>query len=129
MNYKTLSFGLGVFSIALGTVELLFNRRIADRLDAAGSEGLVKAFGARELLAGANLLTAPAVATNMWNRVAGDVMDIAAAGAAVRNSPKNRATWGALAFVVGALALDAWVARGLDMRTGKTLPVREAAPA
>ncbi len=103
MDYKKLGFGLGVFSIALGAVELLAARRITRALDAEGSEGLVKAFGARELLAGANLLAAPAVATNVW----------------------NRAAWGALAFVVGALALDLWVARGLDQQTGKTWPVRE----
>ena len=98
MNYKKLSLGLGVFSIALG---------------------------AFELLAGANLLAAPAASANMWNRAAGDVMDIAAAGAAVRNSPQNKATWGTLAFVVAALGLDTWVARGLDKQTGKIAPVRE----
>ena len=89
-----------------------------------GTKGLVKAFGARELLAGANLLVAPALATNVWNRAAGDVMDIAAAGAAVRNSPKNKAAWGTLAFVVAALGIDTLVARGLDRQTGKTVPVR-----
>lgn len=123
MDYKKLGFGLGLFSIALGVAELVAARRITRSLDAEGHETLVKAFGARELLAGANLLAAPAVATNVWNRAAGDVMDIAAAGAAVRNSPKNRAAWGTLAFVGGALVLDTWVARGLDKQTGKTFPV------
>ena len=125
MDYKKFGLGLGIFSIALGVAELVAARRITRTLDAEGHETLVKAFVARELLAGANLLAAPAVATNVWNRAAGDVMDIAAAGAAVRNSPGNRAAWGALAFVVGALALDLWVARGLDRQTGKTFPVRE----
>lgn len=129
MDYKKLGLGLGVFSIALGLVELLASRRITEALDAEGHEGLVKAFGARELLAGANLLAAPAVATNMWNRAAGDIMDIAAAGVAVGNSPRNKIAWGALAFVSGALVLDAWVAHGLDRETGKTLPIREQASA
>ena len=123
MDYKRLGLGLGVFSLAIAAAELFAPRRIARALDAEGHEGLVKAFGARELLAGVNLLVAPAVATNVWSRAAGDVMDIAAAGAAVAHSPRNRATWGALAFVVSALALDTWVARGLDRQTGKTLPV------
>ena len=127
MDYKKLGLGLGVFSIALGVVELVASRRITRALDAEGHEGLVQAFGARELLAGANLLMAPAVATNVWNRAAGDVMDIAAAGAAVAGAPRNRAAWGALAFVVSALALDTWVARGLDWQTGKTAPIREGA--
>ncbi len=127
MDYKKLGLGLGVFSIALGAAELFASHRITRTLDAEGHEGLVKAFGARELLAGANLLVAPAVATNVWNRAAGDVMDIAAAGVAVRNSPQNKAAWGTLAFVVAALGLDVWVARGLDKQTGKTAPFRESA--
>lgn len=129
MDYRKLGLGLGVFSLAIAAAELFAPRRITQALDAQGHEGMVKAFGARELLAGVNLLVAPAVATNVWSRAAGDVMDIAAAGAAVAHSPKNRATWGALAFVVTALALDTWVARGLDKQTGKTLPVRETAAA
>ncbi len=124
MDYKKLSLGLGVFSLALGAVELFGSRKIAETLDADGSEGVIKAFGAREVLAGVNLLMAPAVATNMWNRVAGDVMDLAAAGLAAKNAPKNKAVWGSLAFVAGALLLDAFVARGLDQTTGKTSPAR-----
>lgn len=127
MDYKKWGLGLGFFSIAIGAVELLATRRLTKALDAEGHEGLVRAFGGRELLAGANLLMAPAHATNVWNRVAGDLMDVAASAAAVRHSPRNRATWGALAFVVGALGLDLWVARGLDRETGKALPLRDDA--
>lgn len=128
MDYKKLSLGLGVFSLALGAIELFGSRKIARSLDAEGYEGLVKGFGAREVLAGVNLLAAPAVATNMWNRVAGDVMDIVATSAAAKNSPRNKLTWGALAFVAGAALLDAWVAIGLDKRAGKTLPTHEPLP-
>ena len=129
MDYKKISAGLGVFSLALGAVELFGSRRIAAGLDAQGHEGLIKGFGARELLAGVNLLAAPAVATGMWNRVAGDVMDIVATSAAVKRSPANRLAWGALAFVAGAALLDAWVAVGLDEQTGKTLPTEPPLPA
>lgn len=128
MDYKKISLGLGVFSLALGAIELFGSKRIARSLDAEGHEGLVKGFGAREVLAGVNLLAAPAVATNMWNRVAGDVMDIVAASAAARNSPGNKLTWGALAFVASAAVLDAWVAIGLDKETGKTLPTHAPLP-
>ncbi len=130
MDYKKLSLGLGVFSIALGVVELFASHRITEALDAEGHEGLVKGFGAREVLAGVNLLAAPAVATNVWNRVAGDAMDLAALGFAVRGAPRNKAVWGAIAFVVGATLIDALTAHGLDRETGKTLPIRaETAPA
>lgn len=129
MDYKKLSLGLGVFSLALGATELFASKRIAKGLDATGHEGLIMGFGAREMLAGVNLLVAPAVATNMWNRVAGDVMDIVATSAAVKKSPGNGLTWSALAFVVGAVVLDAWVATGLDSQTGKTLPTHAPLPA
>jgi hypothetical protein len=123
MEYKKLGFGLGLFSIALGATEVFGARRIARALEAEGHEGLIRGFGARELVAGASLIASPAVATNVWNRVAGDAMDIAALGPAVRNAPRNKAVWGAPAFVLGATALDVLVARGLDRTTGKTLPV------
>lgn len=127
MDYKKFGFGLGLFSITLGAVELLASRRITRALDAGGHEGLVKAFGAREVIAGVGLLAQPAVATGVWNRVAGDVMDAAALGAAAWNTPRNRAVWGALAFVLVATALDVVVATGLDRQTGKTSPLREEA--
>ena len=129
MDYKKLSLGLGVFSLALGAAELFGSKKNAESLDAEGHEGLVKGFGAREVAAGVTLLNQPAHAVGMWNRVAGDVMDIIATSAAAKNSPKNKATWGALAFVVGAAALDAWVAIGLDKQTGKTLPTHAPLPA
>lgn len=122
MDYKKLGLGLGVFSIALGAAELFAARRIARALQVEGREGVIKAFGARELLAGANLLAAPAVAANVWNRVGGDAMDLAALGLAAKNAPRGKAVWGALAFVAAATLLDIVTARGLDRETGKTLP-------
>ncbi|MGN6820426.1 MAG: hypothetical protein ACTHJR_17315 [Sphingomonas sp.] len=124
MDYKKLSFGLGLFSIALGAAELLASRRIARALEADGKQGLIKAFGGREMLAGVNLLARPAVATGMWNRVGGDAMDLAALGLAARNAPRNKAVWGAAAFVIGATLIDVLAARGLDRSTGNTLPDR-----
>lgn len=128
MDYKKLSLGLGVISLALGAAELFGSKKIAGTLDAQGHEGLVKGFGAREIATGLALLNAPGHAVGMWNRVAGDVMDIVAVSAAARNSPKNKAVWGSLAFVVGALVLDAIVAKGLDRQTGNTLPTDKPVP-
>lgn len=125
MDYKKLSLGLGVFSLALGAAELFAPKRITEALDAEGHEGLVKGFGAREIVAGVGLVTAPAHSARVWNRVAGDAMDLAALGAAARNAPRNGAVWGALAFVAAVTALDVLVARGLDAETGKTAPTRE----
>ena len=122
MDYKTMSLGLGIFSLVLGATELFASDQIASALDAEGHEGLVKGFGARELVAAAGILQMPGHSATIWNRVGGDVMDLAAVGIAARNAPRNKAVWGALAFVAGALVLDVVVARGLDRETGRFLP-------
>ncbi|MGR6329281.1 hypothetical protein ACU5AX_09460 [Sphingomonas sp. XXL09] len=129
MDYKKLSLGLGVFSLALGAAELFAPRRIAKGLSAEGHEGLVKGFGGREIAAGAAILQAPGHSTAVWNRVLGDAMDLTALGASARKSPGNRLVWGALAFVAAVTALDVVTALGLDRETGKALPVREPATA
>jgi hypothetical protein len=128
MDYKKLSLRLGLFSLALGAAELFGSKKIAQTLDAEGHEGLIQGFGAREVVAGLGILQQPAHAVTIWNRVAGDVMDIVAVSAAAKNSPANKAVWGALAFVVGALVLDAVVAKGLDRQTGNTLPTDQPIP-
>jgi hypothetical protein len=122
MDYKKLSLGLGVFSIALGAAELLASRRIARGLGVEGREGVIKAFGARELAAGAGILASPAHSGTIWNRVLGDAMDLATLGLAARRNPRNPLVWGAIGFVAGATAVDVLTARGLDRTTGKFFP-------
>lgn len=130
MEPKKISLGLGIFSIALGLAELAATRRIARALgnDHRAGRVTLRAFGAREMLAGAGLLAAPAHSTLVWNRVAGDAMDLAALGLAARSAPRHRAIWGALAFVAGATVIDTLVARALDKRTGKAFPTRAKTP-
>ncbi|WP_267435602.1 hypothetical protein [Sphingomonas sp. GM_Shp_1] len=122
MNAKSVSLGLGLFSLALGAAEL-FASRIADRLSVPGGSGTVKAYGVRELVAGVGLLQAPAHSARVWNRVAGDLLDLGTLAVSARRSPKERAVWGAIGFVVFATALDLLTARALDRTTGKTMPV------
>lgn len=124
MDYKKIALGLGWFSIALGVIELVAAKRIADRLKTPGGKGLVQAFGAREIVAGVGLLQAPAHSARTWNRVAGDALDLGALAVAARRDSGNRAVWGAIAFVLGATALDIFTARGLDRTTGKLIPFR-----
>jgi hypothetical protein len=127
MDYKRLGLGLGIFSIGLGLAELFAARRIAKGLGIEGgaTEGVIRLFGARELVAGGMLLRGPAVSTNAWNRVIGDAVDMAALLAAAPRSSRPRALAGAIAFVAGAAALDVYAARGLDEETGRTWPVLE----
>jgi hypothetical protein len=129
MDYKKLGLGLGVFSIGLGLVELLAARKVARGLGVEGGagEGVLRLFGAREILAGGMLLRGPAVSTNVWNRVIGDVVDLGALLVAAPRSSRPRALAGAIAFVAGATALDVFAARGLDDQTGRTWPVTEPA--
>lgn len=124
MNPKSISFGLGIFSIALGLAELGATRRIARALgnDHKIGRATLRAFGAREMLAGAGLLAAPAHSALVWNRVAGDVMDLTALGLGARKAPRSHALWGAVAFVAGATILDTVVARALDRTTARTFP-------
>ena len=124
MDYKTAGFGLGILSLAIAAAELLAPRKITEALGVEGSETVVRAFGAREAAAGAALLVAPAVSTNVWMRVAGDAMDLGALGLSARRGGITPAWWGAFAFVGGALVIDVLVARGLDEQTGRMIPKR-----
>ena len=124
MDFKKFGVGLGVFSLALGAAELFLSDKITKALDVEGHEGLVKGFGAREVAAGVALLSAPAVSTNVWNRVLGDAMDLTALGVAAAKGSRTKAMWGSLAFVAAATTLDVVTAIGLDKQTGKMEPTR-----
>jgi hypothetical protein len=125
---KRVGLGLGYFSIALGLLEVAAPGRLARWLGLEGSKAArntLFAFGFRELAAGGMLLRGPAVSTNVWNRVIGDVMDASALGLALRSSNRKGAAAGALAFVGGALAADWLTARALDRDTARTFPKTE----
>lgn len=125
MNSKAVGLGLGVFSIGLGLAEVAAPGRIARFLGLDGSKAArttLIAFGARELLAGTMLLRGPAVSTNVWNRVIGDVIDAGALGLAATRSNRKAAVAGAFAFVGGAMVADWLAARALDRDTGRTFP-------
>jgi hypothetical protein len=127
---KRVGLGLGYFSIALGLLEVAAPGRLARWLGLEGSKAArntLFAFGLRELAAGGMLLRGPAVSTNVWNRVVGDVMDAGALGLALRSSTRKGAVAGARGVVGGALAADWFAARALDRDTGRTFPRAERA--
>jgi hypothetical protein len=127
MDYKKLGLGLGFFSIGLGLLETVAPGRLAGWLGVDGktAKRVITLFGARELLAGGMLLRGPAMSTNLWNRVLGDGMDLAALGIAFSRSDRRNAVAGALGFVAGATVVDALTARGLDQETARTFPRSE----
>jgi hypothetical protein len=123
---KQTGLGLGVFSLALGAAEIFAPERIAKALgvDPEGpAKTVIRAFGLREIAAGAMLVRGPALSFNAWNRVIGDTMDTAALLAALRSTKKPGAVLGALAFVGACTALDRWTAGRLDKETGETMPL------
>lgn len=109
--------GLGVFSFALGIPQTLAPGRV-NRLigvkDDAKSRMLMRAVGVRELAAGVGIFTDRRPTQWIWARVAGDTMDLALLGSALRNRSQSQArTLAATGAVAGALAAD--VADGLRL--------------
>ena len=102
--------GLGVFSLALGIPQTLAPRRM-NRLigvkDDARSRMLMRAVGVRELAAGVGIFTDRRPTPWIWARVAGDTMDLALLGSALRNRSRSQTrTLAATGAVAGAFAAD-----------------------
>lgn len=108
--------GLGWLSIALGLTELFGAQRLTKALGMEGQEGLVRAFGARELVHGMLCLSIDDK-VGPWSRVGGDGLDIAALLAAFNDdNPKKDNVALALAAVTGVTLLDLATAQGLTLR-------------
>lgn len=97
---------LGWFSIGLGLSELLAPRLVAAPLGMLGNEGLLRAYGAREIGAGIFSLSTER-RLGLWSRVAGDMLDMATLLTALRrDNPKRGNVMLALGLVAGVTALD-----------------------
>ena len=114
MRADQVAKGLGWFSLALAAAELLQPRRLGRGMGLR-RPGLLRAYGAREALAGVGLLSGRHRPLWMWSRVAGDVLDL---GTLALARPKGRAEIGglsaAVAAVAGVLVVDLLVARALS---------------
>lgn len=102
--------GLGVFSFALGIPQTLapgrMNRLIGVK-DDARSRMVMRAVGVRELAAGVGIFTDRRPAPWIWARVAGDTMDLALLGSALRGKSRRPGrTLAATGAVAGAFAAD-----------------------
>jgi hypothetical protein len=118
--------GLGLFSIALGTLELLAPRRLSHWLGLRSDPRVVQAYGAREVATGLGILGRPGdPAPFVWARVAGDALDLATL-AAVAGGSRARGRLGfAIAAVIGVTVVDALCARSLSARQPQRGPVRD----
>ncbi|HEX8416450.1 MAG TPA: cyclase dehydrase [Methylobacterium sp.] len=117
-----LARGLGVFSIVLGTIELLAPRFLARNLGMRGQEGLIQAYGLREIGTGVGLLAADDPMPWVWGRVGGDALDLATLAAAYPDNPKKDNLLIAVAAVAGVTALDVICAERLTNETREPLP-------
>lgn len=111
---QQLARALGWFSIGLGLAEVAAPGKLAQIIGMEESNLLLRSYGMRELMAGVGILSNKRPAGWMWARVAGDVVDLATLGAALRseNSDRNK-TWMAIAAVAGVTALDIMAGRQL----------------
>src|SRR3954453_1984352 len=110
---------LGWFSVGLGLAEILAPRALGRAIGVGygpGKGSILRAYGLREIAAGLGILSRRRPAAWMWARVAGDAMDLALLGAAMRgrNGRDRARIAGAIGAVVGVTALDYLTARRLD---------------
>jgi hypothetical protein len=111
-----LAKALGWYSIGLGIAELIAAERITRALGMEGKEGLVRAYGVRELGHGIVSLS-PDKHLGLWSRVAGDGLDIATLMTAMRHdNPKRHNVGFALAAVLGVTLLDIIGAQAVTAR-------------
>jgi hypothetical protein len=98
---------LGWFSIGLGAMEVLAPGRLARSLGMYGREGLIQAYGAREIMTGLAILSTGDPTPWIWGRVAGDALDIATLSTAMdERNPRRRNVEIAIAMVAAVTAAD-----------------------
>lgn len=114
-----LARALGWFSIGLGVVQMLAPRRVTRALGVRGQEGLVRAYGAREVASGVLALSVDR-SVGLRSRIIGGAVDAATLMVALRpGNPKRDNVMLALAMVAGVAALDIMADRALRARHGR----------
>src|SRR3954464_2219756 len=115
--------GLGVFSIVLGLIELVWGRRLGRSLGLDGKEHVVRLYGGREILTGIAILAAKDPTPWVWGRVAGDALDIGTLAYGYKRDPDDvPGISTALVAVAGATAADIYCATKLSGESNAPLP-------
>lgn len=119
---QRLATGLGWFSVGLGLAEVASPGAVARFVglrDSGGTRTVMRTFGAREIANGMALLASRPDPGWMWARVAGDVIDLSALGAAVgREDADRRRLAIGMASVAGVMLADLVCARHLGRTNG-----------
>lgn len=101
------ALGLGIFSLALGALELTNPRLLTRWLGLPGRTRLFRFHGVREIAVGVGLLTQRRKAPWLWARVLGDAVDLATLAFARPYDRKEAAGLTAgVASVLAVAALD-----------------------
>jgi hypothetical protein len=101
-----LARALGWFSIGLGVAELVAPGRIARTLGLDDKQGLIRAYGARELASAVPTLSVDKP-VGLASRIAGDALDLGTLATALRRDNPQRSNAAiATALVVGITLLD-----------------------
>jgi hypothetical protein len=118
-NADRFARGLAWFSFGLGVAELVAPGKLARALGLEGKEGLVRAYGGREIAAGVGSLTArPDL--GIWSRFAGDLLDLGTLAVGLKDGTREqkRNASIAIAAVAGVTFLDLAVAAALTRQRG-----------
>ncbi|MCK8780915.1 hypothetical protein M0654_13060 [Rhizobium sp. NTR19] len=119
-----LTRALGWFSIGLGLMEIFGANRMSHALGMPRAEGLIRAYGVREIGAGVMTLSTEKQA-GLVSRVAGDALDIATLATAIRpDNPKRGNAALALGLVLGVTALDIIATQAVSRRNARRSPGR-----
>jgi len=101
-----LTRALGWFSVGLGVAELLAPGSIARMIGLDGKEGLIRAYGARELASAVPTLSVDKT-FGLGTRIAGDALDLATLASALhRDNPNRNNAAIAIGLVVGITLID-----------------------
>ena len=107
-----LARALGWFSIGLGITELVAPGRITRALGLEGKEGLIRAYGAREIASGVPTLSVDKQ-VGLAARIGGDMLDLGTLALALRpDNPKRDNAAIATAMVIGITLLDIFAYSG-----------------
>jgi len=116
-NPDQLAQFLGWFSIGLGLAELAAPRALSRLIGIKSSPGLLRLYGLREVASGIGILSGQRTDRWLQARVAGDALDLATLGSAMRASESSRGKVAlATAAVAGVTALDALCATQMSKR-------------
>lgn len=119
---NNLARGLGVFSLLLGTLELVMADRLAHALGLDGHTWVLTAFGVREILTGLIVLFFKDAAPGIWLRVLGDGLDLATLVWGFMREPADRTNILLAALIVSPVVLlDIYCALRLGRRSAQPL--------